>query len=145
MQPLWEIWILESSKWGHQKAQQFYSQVSYQRNWQHVLTLMLVCALSGSTTDMDGKRIQVPNNWKINRSIFIQVLERRRLKSRASAFLPEHPGSIPSTYMAANNPLSLQFQGPWSPFLWEPGAHVVQAYMQAKRSENKLFSYMSII
>lgn len=62
MQPLWEIWILESSKWGHQKAQQFYSQVSYQRNWQHVLTLMLVCALSGSTTDMDGKRIQVPNN-----------------------------------------------------------------------------------
>lgn len=32
---------------------------------------------------------------------------------RALAALPEDPGSVPSTHMAAHNCLKLQFQGIW--------------------------------
>lgn len=46
-----------------------------------------------------------------NKQINIHTSPGEMTPKKVLASLPEHPGSIPSTYMAANNPLSLQFQG----------------------------------
>jgi hypothetical protein len=44
---------------------------------------------------------------------------------RALAILPEDPGSIPNTFMAAHNCLYLQFQRVWHPH--------TDIYVQAKQ------------